>query len=181
MRMVKELERLEFDPPHGISVWAKGDSTCELEAVITGPEDSPYAKGSFRVTITIPDRYPFEPPKVRFVTPIYHPNVDDGGRICLDVLKMPPKGSWKPAQNISTVLTSIYLLMMEPNPDDPLMADIAKQYREDRQSFIAKAEALTKSIMAAPEEQSTQDNSTKRARSSEAEEDGKNAKLKVSA
>ena len=47
-------------------------------------------------------RYPFEPPKVNFVTQIYHPNIDDQGRICLDLLKMPPKGSWKPSQNLST-------------------------------------------------------------------------------
>ena len=49
-------------------------------------------------------RYPFEPPKVCFITKIYHPNIDDQGRICLDVLKMPPQGSWRPAHNISTGL-----------------------------------------------------------------------------
>lgn len=109
-------------------------------------------------------RYPFEPPKIRFLTPIYHPNIDNSGRICHDALKLPPKvirdfqyiinslfqhhymvdtilyilhvvlslylfdfffqGAWKPSLNISTVLTSIQLLMAEPNPDDPLMADI---------------------------------------------------------
>ena len=42
-------------------------------------------------------RYPFEPPKVCFLTPIFHPNIDDKGRICLDVLKMPPQSSWKPS------------------------------------------------------------------------------------
>ena len=58
------------------------------------------------------------------MTPIYHPNIDSGGRICLDILNMPPKGQWKPALNLSTVLTSIQLLISEPNPDDGLMPEI---------------------------------------------------------
>ena len=65
-----------------------------------------------------------EPPKIRFLTPIYHPNIDTAGRICLDSLKMPPKGAWKPALNVCTLLTTIQLLMTEPNPDDPLMTEI---------------------------------------------------------
>ena len=72
----------------------------------------------------IPTRYPIEPPKIRFVTPIFHPNIDNAGRICLDSLKMPPKGAWVPSLNISTLLTTIRLLMAEPNADDGLMPDI---------------------------------------------------------
>ncbi|NWH69183.1 UBE2T enzyme, partial [Geococcyx californianus] len=72
-------------------------------------------------------RYPFKPPKIRFLTPIYHPNIDSAGRICLDVLKSPPKGAWSPSQNIAVLLTSIQLLMAEPNPDDPLMAEIVRE------------------------------------------------------
>lgn len=71
-------------------------------------------------------RYPFEPPKVRFETPIYHPNIDNAGRICLDTLKMRPKGSWLPSINLCTLLTTIRLLMAEPNPDDGLMPDIVR-------------------------------------------------------
>jgi ubiquitin-conjugating enzyme E2 T len=63
---------------------------------------------------------------MRFVTPIYHPNIDSGGRICLDALKMPPTGAWRPALNLSTVLSNIQLLLAEPNPDDGLMADIVR-------------------------------------------------------
>ena len=71
-------------------------------------------------------RYPFEPPLARFLTPVYHPNIDTAGRICLDVLKMPPKGAWKPSLNVSTVLASIQQLLGEPNPDDALMHDIVR-------------------------------------------------------
>ena len=102
-------------------------------------------------------RYPFEPPHVLFQTKIYHPNIDDKGRICLDVLKMPPQGSWKPAQNMSSginmhiieyielltcsllVLTSIQLLLSEANPDDGLMADISHEYKFNRTKFLETA------------------------------------------
>ena len=57
---------------------------------VTGPEDTPYEGGVFELMLSLPARYPFEPPKLRFVTPIYHPNIDSTGRICLDLLKMPP-------------------------------------------------------------------------------------------
>jgi ubiquitin-conjugating enzyme E2 T len=58
---------------------------------IEGPPDSPYSRGTFKVSIELSDRYPFAPPAARFITPVYHPNIDDSGRICLDLLNMPPK------------------------------------------------------------------------------------------
>lgn len=84
-------------------------------------------------------RYPLEPPRVKFLTRVYHPNIDDAGRICLDLLKAPPAGSWSPASNVSTVLQSIQLLMNEPNPDDALMPDIATQFKQDRGGYEAIA------------------------------------------
>ena len=69
-------------------------------------------------------RYPFEPPRVRFTTPVYHPNIDSEGRICLDTLNMPPKGAWRPSLNVATVLATVALLLAEPNPDDGLMPEL---------------------------------------------------------
>ncbi|KAK9764134.1 hypothetical protein K7432_008613 [Basidiobolus ranarum] len=145
MRMKKELELLECDPPPGIMCWPVDDILNRLSARIKGPKDTPYEDGIFQVEVQIPDRYPFEPPKAQFVTPIYHPNIDNQGRICLDILKMPPKGSWKPSLNISTMLTSLLVLMSEPNPDDPLLVEVAKEYCENRSLFLKKARDCTKS------------------------------------
>ena len=61
----------------------------------------------------------------------------------MDLLKMPPKGSWKPSLNISTLLKSIQILMSNPNPEDPLMEDIAREFSDDKRSFLEKAKMWT--------------------------------------
>ena len=140
-RLKKELERLRKDPPHGVTCWPMESRMDNLQAQLLGPQGTPYEGGVFSLEIKIPERYPFQPPQVQFTTPIYHPNVDTAGRICLDVLKSQPHGSWKPAHNLSTVLTSIQLLLSEPNPNDGLMADISHEYRHNRPQFLEKAKA----------------------------------------
>lgn len=143
-RMQRELKRLQTDPPPGICAWPSNDNLLtRLEAQIEGPEGTVYAKGIFKLEIQVPERYPFEPPNVKFVTPIYHPNIDNGGRICLDILNLPPKGAWAPSLNIATVLASIGLLLSDPNPDDGLMGDISAEYKHNRSNFDQKARSCT--------------------------------------
>ena len=90
------------------------------------PENSPYDSRPMKLKISFPARYPFDPPLATFLTPIYHPNIDTTGNICLDLLKPLPSGSWRPSIDILTLLTAIKLLLAEPNPDDPLMPDIVR-------------------------------------------------------
>ncbi|MCD7456351.1 hypothetical protein HAX54_031393 [Datura stramonium] len=145
LRMQRELKLLLTDPPSGASFpsLTSSSSLSSIHAQIEGPEGTVYAKGLFNLKIQIPERYPFQPPIVTFVTPIYHPNIDNGGRICLDILNLPPKGAWQPSLNISTVLTSIGLLLSEPNPDDGLMHDASTEYKYNRQAFNHKARSMT--------------------------------------
>lgn len=139
-RILREAKEMELHPPSHISAWIVDTSDVfRWEAVLQGPADTPYHGGAFRLSLHLPDRYPYEPPHVKFITPIYHPNIDDGGRICLSVLKLPPSGTWGPVMRVSTVLNSILILMSEPNPDDPLMVDINDVFLQDPQAFFEKA------------------------------------------
>ncbi|KAL0609021.1 Ubiquitin-conjugating enzyme E2 T [Plecturocebus cupreus] len=142
-RLKRELHMLATEPPPGITCWQDKDQMDDLRAQILGGANTPYEKGVFKLEVTIPERYPFEPPQIRFLTPIYHPNIDSAGRICLDVLKLPPKGAWRPSLNIAAVLTSIQLLMSEPNPDDPLMADISSEFKYNKPVFLKNARQWT--------------------------------------
>ncbi|XP_055937768.1 ubiquitin-conjugating enzyme E2 T-like isoform X1 [Argiope bruennichi] len=142
LRLKKELERFRTQPVSGISCWPT-DNIYQLKASVMGPDGTPYENGVFYIDIQIPDKYPFIPPNVRFVTPIYHPNVDDSGRICLPTLKSAPQGAWKPNMNLASILVDIQLLMAEPNFNDPLRSEISQEYQTSRESYIKHARECT--------------------------------------
>mmetsp|Transcript_23888 Transcript_23888/g.76719 ORF Transcript_23888/g.76719 Transcript_23888/m.76719 type:complete len:149 (+) Transcript_23888:112-558(+) len=139
-RLNKELKDLGTDPPPNCSAGPVGDDLFHWQATIMGPSDSPYAGGVFFLDIHFPPEYPFKPPKVTFTTRIYHPNINSGGGICLDILK----DQWSPALTISKVLLSICSLLTDPNPDDPLVADIAQLYKTNREAYNLTAREWTR-------------------------------------
>ena len=86
-RIKKELEEFGRDPPTNCSAGPIQDDFLHWEARLLGPSDSPYQGGIFKLNIVFPLDYPFNPPKISFITKIYHPNVNSNGIICLDILK----------------------------------------------------------------------------------------------
>lgn len=112
-----------------------------FNVMILGPAQSPYEGGVFKLELFLPEEYPMAPPKVRFLTKIYHPNIDKLGRICLDILK----DKWSPALQIRTVLLSIQALLSAPNPDDPLSENIAKHWKTNEEEAVETAKEWTRS------------------------------------
>jgi len=134
-RIQNELKDLRKDPPACCTAGPKGEDLFYWEGYIFGPEESPYAGGIFNLVIQFPVDYPFRPPHVHFTTKIYHPNINAAGLICLDILKT----QWSPALTISKVLLSITSLLTDPNPEDPLVPEIANLYKRDRAAYNENA------------------------------------------
>jgi len=135
-RIQKELIEIEKEPPSNCSAGLAGDGDFyNWTATIMGPDDSPYAGGLYFLSIRFPTDYPFKPPTAKFITRIYHPNINSNGDICLDILKH----AWSPALTVPKILLSISSLLDDPNPDDPLVPEIAHIYKTDRARFNATA------------------------------------------
>ncbi|GER44303.1 ubiquitin-conjugating enzyme [Striga asiatica] len=138
-RILKELKDLQKDPPTSCSAGPVAEDMFHWQATIMGPADSPYSGGVFLATIHFPPDYPFKPPKVAFKTKVFHPNINSNGSICLDILKE----QWSPALTISKVLLSICSLLTDPNPDDPLVPEIAHMYKTDKAKYESTARSWT--------------------------------------
>uniref|UniRef100_A0A3B5Q4X7 UBC core domain-containing protein n=1 Tax=Xiphophorus maculatus TaxID=8083 RepID=A0A3B5Q4X7_XIPMA len=135
---IQETQRLLAEPVPGIKAEPDEGNARYFHVVIAGPQDSPFEGGTFKLELFLPEEYPMAAPKVRFMTKIYHPNVDKLGRICLDILK----DKWSPALQIRTVLLSIQALLSAPNPDDPLANDVAEKWKSSEAEAIETGEAI---------------------------------------
>jgi ubiquitin-conjugating enzyme (huntingtin interacting protein 2) len=136
-REFKEVLRSEEVAKCQINIQLANDSWTELLGEIGGPPDTPYEGGKYKLEIIVPETYPFNPPKVRFLTKIWHPNISSvTGAICLDILK----DQWAAAMTLRTVLLSLQALLSSPEPDDPQDAVVARQYKESPQFYKSTAE-----------------------------------------
>eukprot|EP00531_Pseudo-nitzschia_arenysensis_P013774 CAMPEP_0116128500 /NCGR_PEP_ID=MMETSP0329-20121206/7392_1 /TAXON_ID=697910 /ORGANISM="Pseudo-nitzschia arenysensis, Strain B593" /LENGTH=193 /DNA_ID=CAMNT_0003622641 /DNA_START=40 /DNA_END=621 /DNA_ORIENTATION=- len=140
-RLKKELAEVgKIDKSSGVSAEKVGDDLRHLKGKINGPESTCYEGGIFEIDIHIPKQYPFEPPKMKFTTKIWHPNISSQtGAICLDILK----DQWSPALTIKTALLSLRALLSSPEPSDPQDAEVAKMYIGDRKKFEKTAKFWT--------------------------------------
>jgi ubiquitin-conjugating enzyme E2 D/E len=138
-RIKKELTDLTKDPPSNCSAGPNDENIFSWTASIIGPAESPYTGGVFFLSILFPTDYPFRPPKIHFITRIYHPNINPNGKICLDILR----DQWSPALTVYKVLLSISSLLNDPNPEDALVTEIARVFKENRSHYEATAREWT--------------------------------------
>ncbi|GME78003.1 unnamed protein product [[Candida] boidinii] len=143
-RIAKELEDVKRDKLSGVTLELADDDNDDISHLLgslQGPPGTPYENGVFQVDIKIPDAYPFKPPIMKFITPVYHPNISSQtGAICLDILK----NAWTPILTLKSSLISLQSLLQCPEPTDPQDAQVAKVFMDDPKKFADTAALWTK-------------------------------------
>ena len=132
-RLLKDLHQirsLKFQD--GVTATPLNENNLfEWQAIITGPDQSPYENGIYELKLTIPCNYPVKPPKIRFITEIFHPNIYKNGDICIDILQ----DQWSQVMSIEKLLISIRSLLNEPNVNSPANPEAALLYKQHRNEF----------------------------------------------
>nr|XP_015107170.1 ubiquitin-conjugating enzyme E2 G1 [Vicugna pacos] len=136
------LIELNKNPVEGFSAGLIDDNDLyRWEVLIIGPPDTLYEGGVFKAHLTFPKDYPLRPPKMKFITEIWHPNVDKNGDVCISILHEPgedkygyekPEERWLPIHTVETIMISVISMLADPNGDSPANVDAAKEWREDR-------------------------------------------------
>ncbi|KAF2471667.1 UBC-like protein, partial [Lindgomyces ingoldianus] len=139
-RLAKELEIVrKGEPLLYFNLHSIAGKLRFLFGSIEGPPGSPYHGGIFHLLIIVSEGYPFKPPSFRFLTRVYHPNINASGEICVDVLA----NAWGPHSHLQAVLISLTSLLVDPGLEDPLVPEIAEQYIRNRALYEECARKYT--------------------------------------
>ncbi|PKA66069.1 Ubiquitin-conjugating enzyme E2 2 [Apostasia shenzhenica] len=137
-RLMRDFKRLQQDPPAGISGAPHDNNIMFWNAVIFGPDDTPWDGGTFKLTLQFTEDYPNKPPTVRFVSRMFHPNIYADGSICLDILQ----NQWSPIYDVAAILTSIQSLLCDPNPNSPANSEAARLFSENKREYNRRVRSV---------------------------------------
>ncbi|KAI9807246.1 MAG: Ubiquitin-conjugating enzyme E2 7 [Sarcosagium campestre] len=144
-RLLHEYRLLTTDTIPGILAGPKDESNLfEWEALLQGPEGTPFEGGIFPATLSFPKDYPLAPPVMKFTCDIWHPNVYPSGLVCISILHAPgddpnmyehASERWSPIQSVEKILISVVSMLAEPNDESPANVEAAKMWRDRRDEF----------------------------------------------
>ncbi|KAI4256183.1 MAG: hypothetical protein L6R42_006358 [Xanthoria sp. 1 TBL-2021] len=144
-RLFQEYRTLTSSPPDGITAGPVSEDDIFLwEALIQGPEGTPFEGGVFPAELKFPKDYPLNPPSMKFLCDVWHPNVYRTGLVCISILHAPGEDPnhyeqaserWSPIQSVEKILISVMSMLAEPNDESPANVEAAKMWREKRGLF----------------------------------------------
>ncbi|ELP92598.1 ubiquitin-conjugating enzyme E2, putative [Entamoeba invadens IP1] len=147
-RLVLDFKKIRQTPLDGIDACPDEDDIKKWVCVIFGPEDTIWENGIFQLRMEFTEEYPVKPPKIVFVSPMFHPNIYTNGSICLDVLK----SNWSAVFDVSFILLAIQTLLNQPNPDSPANTEAAELYKNNRSEYERRVKEVVQMSIKAIDE-----------------------------
>lgn len=129
LRAAKDFREISL--PNSVSITQPNPADVMNYKIAIKPDEGYYKSGRFYFDLKIPNTYPHEPPKLKCETSVYHPNIDQEGNVCLNILRE----DWKPVLTITSIIYGLLHLFYEPNPEDPLNKEAAELLKHDRRQF----------------------------------------------
>jgi len=136
-RLMKDFKKLQEDPPMGITGSPDDNNIMQWTALIFGPIETPFEDGVFKLTLEFTEEHPNKPPKVKFSSKMFHPNIYADGAICMDILA----ARWSPSYDVAAILTSIQSLLSDPNPNSPANNLAAQLWNNNRKEYERRVKA----------------------------------------
>ncbi|XP_067462317.1 uncharacterized protein [Thunnus thynnus] len=138
-RILEELKSLHCDPHPFFTIFPSESDFTFWRILMQGPPDTPYEKGVFELYCQFGPDYPVKPPLVRFVTQVYHCNVNSVGRICHNIFDR----NYNARITMRDILDAVYGLLIVPEPDDPLDSILAEEFLTSRETYEQEAKKHT--------------------------------------
>jgi len=150
-RLQKELKDLMKNPVEGFKVELADESNLfEWVVYITGPPGTEFENGIFKAVMNFPDDYPNSPPKMKFLSDMWHPNVYPDGGVCISILHTPDplnpeekaEECWRPIQTVESILVSVCSMLSDPNFSSPANVDASVELRKNADGFKKRIHKL---------------------------------------
>ncbi|KAI6660010.1 hypothetical protein LOD99_14351 [Oopsacas minuta] len=138
-RLLQELAYYATEPHESFQIFPCEESIDFWQLILTGPSHTCYEGGIFHLFIEFTDKYPSKPPNIRFITPIYHCNINQAGKVCHSILDR----YYTPGIRLKEILNYVYGLLLDPAPDDPLDTVKATELKFNPNMYTANARAYT--------------------------------------
>lgn len=129
LRVTKDMSELTLPTTCNVE-FPNPDDLLNFKVIIC-PDEGMYRNGRFVFSFKVGPNYPHEPPKVKCDTLVYHPNIDQEGNVCLNILRE----DWKPVLTVNSIVYGLQFLFLEPNPSDPLNKEAADMLQANRRAF----------------------------------------------
>ncbi|KAK8891846.1 hypothetical protein M9Y10_029068 [Tritrichomonas musculus] len=136
-RALTELNVISHHPIENCQVYSSHANPVEWRIFIKGPEGTPYEDKWLNIFMTLPNEYPFSPPKFKFLTIPFHPNISSEGNVIFSFLT----SKYSSASRICDIIKGMIKLLANPEAENIVNHEAMDLYTKDKKAYNRKQQS----------------------------------------